>query len=135
MVLLNVCRAEEMSKKQPRDEWTILYNAVRDVCKKFGHEDPYGHGDYWVVDDNWGGVSQKIVVATPNFLKKKLVSDLSEAIRKNNLLGAEIIVALDMDLPKGKISNMGLIVDSKGAIEHWDLEKIREIAGPDFYSQ
>jgi hypothetical protein len=124
MVLLNVCRAEEMSKKQPRDEWTILYNAVRDVCKKFGHEDPYGHGDYWVVDDNWGGVSQKIVV-----------SDLSEAIRKNNLLGAEIIVALDMDLPKGKISNMGLIVDSKGAIEHWDLEKIREIAGPDFYSQ
>jgi hypothetical protein len=70
MVLLNVCRAEEMSKKQPRDEWTILYNAVRDVCKKFGHEDPYGHGDYWVVDDNWGGVSQKIVVATPNFLKK-----------------------------------------------------------------
>lgn len=64
-----------------------------------------------------------------------MVSDLSEAIRKNNLLGAEIIVALDMDLPKGKISNMGLIVDSKGAIEHWDLEKIREIAGPDFYSQ
>lgn len=134
-VLLNACRAEEMSKKYSQDEWTILYNAVSEVCKKFGKEDPYGHGDYWVVDDNWGGASQKIIVATPKFLKKKLVSELSEAIKKTNLLGAEIVIALDMDLPRGKINNMGLIVDSQGVIEQWDIERIREIAGSDFYSE
>jgi len=124
-----------MNEQIDHDEWKILYAAVRQVCAKYGKEDPYGAGDYWVVDDNWGGVSQKLVVTSPTFLTPKLVRELAECIVKTKLYGAQVLVALDFNLSgRDAAPMMGLIIDSQGATEEWDLKLIRELVGQHFYT-
>ena len=117
------------------EEWKVVYDAIREVCGRHGTEDPYGKGDYWVVDDNWGGVSQKLVVSSPKFLTPKLVAELADCIARTKLYGAQVLVALDFNLPGKKLPPMmGLMIDSQGATEHWDLESIRQQVGQDFYT-
>ncbi|MES2280546.1 MAG: hypothetical protein V4542_03960 [Pseudomonadota bacterium] len=116
-------------------EWRTLYDAIRVVCAKHGTEDPYGKGDYWVVDDNWGGVSQKLVVSSPSFLTPKLVEELADCISDKKLYGAQILVALELKTADGRLAPMmGLLIDSQGATEEWDLASIRKQVGEDFYT-
>jgi hypothetical protein len=125
----------QMNEAIDHDEWKILYDAVRSVCTKYGTEDPYGKGDYWVVDDDWGGVSQKLVVSTPAFLKPKLVAELADCIAKTQLYGAQILVVLELNVSGEKLPPMmGLLIDSQGATQEWDLAQIRAKVGPNFYT-
>jgi hypothetical protein len=124
-----------MSELTDQEEWELLYKALCAVCAAHGEENPYGNGDFWVVDDCWGGVTQKIVVSSPRFLTPQLVAEISECIIATGLLGAQVVVALDFNLPGEKLPQMGMIVDSHGAIEQWDLELIRKRVGQDFYRE
>ena len=124
-----------MNEQIDHDEWKILYDAVREVCARYGKEDPFGKGDFWVIDDDWGGVTQKIAVYSPRFLSPKLVAELSNCIEKTGLYGAQIVVALDLEIPNEKLPPMmGLLIDSVGATEEWDLQAIRQKVGSDFYT-
>ncbi len=124
-----------MNKEIDRDEWKTLYDAVHAVCGKHGIEDPYGAGDYWLVDDNWGGVSQKLVVSSPTFLTPALVADLAACIENTQLYGAQILVALELNMPTGRLQPMmGLMIDSQGATEEWDLARLRAQIGKAFYT-
>ena len=124
-----------MNEKIDHDEWKILYDAVREVCSRHGKEDPFGNGDYWVIDDDWGGVTQKIAVYSASFLSPKLVIELASCIEKTGLYGAQIVVALDLEIPDEKLQPMmGLSIDSAGATEEWDLQAIRQKVGSDFYT-
>lgn len=124
-----------MSEKIDHDEWKVLYDAVRNVCEKHGNEDCYGNGDYWVVDDDWGGVSQKILVSSASFLTPKLVEELANCIAKTQLYGAQIFVVLELKTNSLKLPpTMGLVIDSGGAIEEWDLVSLRQQLGQDFFT-
>lgn len=124
-----------MNKDIDHEEWKILYDAIRETCARYGKEDPFGKADYWLVDDDWGGVSQKLVVSSPSFLTPKLVKELSECITKTELYGAQIFVILEFELSEGKLPPMmGLLIDSQGAIEEWDLPLIRQQVARDFYT-
>lgn len=124
-----------MNEAIDHNEWKLLYEAVRAVCAKHGTEDPYGKGDYWVVDDNWGGVSQKLVVSSPTFLTPTLVAQLADCIARTQLYGAQILVGLELNVPGGKLPlMMGLMIDSQGATEEWNLAQIRAQVGEDFYT-
>ncbi|MBQ5939014.1 MULTISPECIES: hypothetical protein [unclassified Massilia] len=122
-----------MNKSIDQKEWEILYHALRAVCARHGKEDPFGNSDYWVVDDCWGGVTQKIVVTSPCFLTPELVDEISNCVRDTGLWGAQVVVSLDFNLPGEKLPPMGLIVDAQGVIEQWDLDSIRKRVGGDFY--
>jgi hypothetical protein len=124
-----------MNRSIDQKEWEILYNALRTVCAKHGTEDPFGNGDYWIVDDNWGGVTQKLVVSSPRFLTPKLVTEITNCIASTGLLGAQVIVALDLNIRGDKLSPMGLIIDAHSAIEEWDIDLIRKRVGPDFFRE
>jgi hypothetical protein len=124
-----------MNKSIDHEEWETLYQALGVVCARHGKEDPYGNGDYWVVDDCWGGVTQKVVVFSPRFLTPQLVAEISKCIGETGLLGAQVIVALDLNLPGGKLPPSGVVVDSHGAIEQWDLDLIRKRVGQYFYRE
>lgn len=124
-----------MNEAIDHEEWKILYDAVRVICAKYGEENPYGKGDFWLVDDDWGGVSQKLVVSSAGFLTPKLVKELSECIALTRLYGAQIFVVLEFELPEGKLPPMmGLLIDSEGATEEWDLPQIRQLVGQNFYT-
>lgn len=123
-----------MNKTVSQTEWETLYNALRAVCARHGTEDPFGNADFWVVDDCWGGVTQKLIVSSARYLTPKLVDEISQCIRDTNLLGAQVVVSLDIEAPGTKLPPMGLIVDSRGALEQWDLVLLRQTFGKEFYN-
>lgn len=119
-----------MNEEIDRKEWTLLNDAVRATCAKYGKEDSLGTKDFWISDDCRGGVSQKLVMTSPDSVRPKLISDLEDCISKNNLYGAQIMVILAFIAPE-----MGLlIVDAKGATEEWNLAALRERYGKNFYT-
>lgn len=70
-----------MNDRALDQQWTKLHGALRDVLSRFGIEDPYGDGDYWVVDDNWGDPSQKVEISRASFLTPTLITEIKEALR------------------------------------------------------
>ena len=60
-------------------EWESLYNALVALLARWGRDqavpDP---GDYLVVDDDWGGWSQKICFVNPNLP----IDDISRSIQE-----------------------------------------------------
>jgi hypothetical protein len=53
---------------QTREErWEALYDRLFDDLAEVGKNDACGDGDYWIVDDDWGGLEQKICVTQPGF--------------------------------------------------------------------
>ena len=48
-------------------EWEALYDKLRMALAEDGKNDPYGEGDYWIVDDDWGGYHQKVCITNPKF--------------------------------------------------------------------
>lgn len=116
------------------EEWQQLYECVTSVCSNYGTENAFGEADFWVIDDCWGGASQKIVITNPFFLTKKLVSELSECIVRLNLLGAEIIIAIETG-ERGNVEEPnGLVVHSGGFVEYWNLDSLRKKYGHAFFT-
>lgn len=111
-----------------------MYEGVRAICLAHGKEDATGEGDFWVVDDCWGGVGQKIVVSTPSFLTPNLVADLSACITRLGLLGAEIVVALESEGDGPSENSSGLVVHSGGFEEYWDIQALRLKYGSQFFA-
>lgn len=44
-----------------RREWEHLHKALGQTLSGYGKEDPAGGADYWLVEDNWGGLSRRSV--------------------------------------------------------------------------
>ena len=116
------------------EEWQRLYKAVRAVCSEHGREDPFGKGDFWVVDDCWGGVSKKLIVTNTSFLTRELVGKVSACIGHLGLLGAEIVVALEGTEKGAASGGAGLVVHSAGFEEYWDLAELRAKYGNSFFT-
>lgn len=123
-----------MKKTRGEGEWEILYRALCAVCAKYGKEDPFGDGDYWIVDDCWGTAMQKICVFSPGFLTPGLAADISRCIRDTHLPEAEVVVALDIQDPDVDLAPMGILVNASGYEERWDLGEIRRQLGQDFFA-
>lgn len=121
-----------MNRLREVDEWRRLYECVREICARHGKEDAFGEGDFWVVDDQWAGVGQKIVVTNPQFISRRLVSELSACIGRLGLLGAEIVIALEGQ--KEGESDGGLVVHSAGYEEYWDIKALRSRHGTSFFT-
>jgi hypothetical protein len=49
-------------------DWEALYRRLLEVLAEFGKNDPSGsEGDYWLIDDDWGGLHHKIEVVSADF--------------------------------------------------------------------
>lgn len=119
-----------MSESDNREEWKMHYAVVRRMCERYGREDASGCGDFWVSDDNWGGVTQRIIVHSPTFLRPKLVRELVEYLRSNEYYGVMIEVIIDLNFEDQKLPPMmGLVIDMQSGEEHWDLPAIRQKIG------
>src|SRR5262245_48185077 len=63
------------------DEWAALYDALVETLGEFGKNDAFGEGDYWLVDDDWGGLLHKIVVSGPDFWSDQLQQRVRETLK------------------------------------------------------
>lgn len=128
-----------MSRETEAQEWRTLNTAVNSVCAKFGKASSNrGRQDYWVSDDQWGGVTQRVHIYNPRMLTRTLMTELARSIRQAKLLGAQIEVLVDFtangaashDFLKGM-----LIVHAGGCDEVMiDIQALRNHFGPWFYT-
>jgi len=100
--------------KQERD-WELIYGEISRTLERFGKEDAFGKGDYWLVDDNWGNHQQKIEVQNLNLIKPQIVKLLQKILAPYQ--DWEIVVAIDVLDHKTDWPAMGLVIRSNEIID------------------
>lgn len=53
-------------------EWQRSYDAILPVVQKFGRDNAFGEGEFWLVDDDWGGQMHKLYVFDISALTREL---------------------------------------------------------------
>jgi hypothetical protein len=88
--------------------WNNLYNSLVRLLRQYGHEDPCGDGDYWVVDDNYGWRRHTVNV----FDLKMLDPGVIAAVRKllTYVLDWEIVLVLDVPGKEDAWPHMGVTI-------------------------
>ncbi len=77
-----------------RENWEALYNALRDVLSSLGTEDAIGEGDFWIVDDDWGGNLQKVCVTNRTFWSNH-VKDMIQKLLTSSFKEWGVVVVFD----------------------------------------
>jgi len=100
--------AVDTDKEKQSRSWELLLVRVREALNRFGKEDYLGHGDYLVVDDNYG--RRRVTVEIHNL--KMLDPDIVKALRSLlfDLPDWEIVVAVDVPGKKALWPVMGLTI-------------------------
>jgi len=89
-------------------EWGVLYDRIRDALRRFGTENAYGDGDYWIVDDNWGLAQHKVEVHNLKMLAPTIVVALQSLL--TDLPDWDIMIGLSIPGTEGVWPPMGLII-------------------------
>jgi hypothetical protein len=64
------------------EEWQKLLEELTAELGCVGKNDAFGDGDYWIVDDDWGGHHQKICITRPSFFSKDFTSRVQELLKR-----------------------------------------------------
>jgi hypothetical protein len=115
-----------MNTKKIEQEWHILYAALNKILASFGIENPYGKGDYWLVDDNYGDSSQKICISKLSFLRPAVLTAIQKVLQPF----PDWRVLVQIDIPVGDVaaSSSGITVYSNRIEQHWDQVTFAELA-------
>lgn len=61
-------------------EWAVLHDRITQALRSFGNEDPFGDGDYWLLDDNWGWSVHQLEVQNLAMLRHEVILALQTAL-------------------------------------------------------
>jgi hypothetical protein len=112
-------------------EWRLLYAKLSGLLESAGDPDPYGNGDYWLVDDDWGSKQHKICI----FRIESVSSTLIEAIQKIlQPFGPdwEVLIALEIQDKRYTGGPEGLTVTAQTVRQDWDRRLLREQLGYEY---
>jgi hypothetical protein len=113
------------------DEWSALYASLRSLLQRRGHESPFGEGDFWLVDDDWGGALQKVCVFRIAFLTPPLVVEVQELLR-GRFPGWGVMFQLEIGGSTDVVPPEGLVVYHDRIDEAWNKAKLKAVLGEDF---
>lgn len=116
-----------MDEALRQEEWDRLYAALRRIFGAVGTEDPI-HGDFWVVDDDWGNASQKVAIANVRVLTPMVVDAIRLELQRLSLPWA---VVLHLE-PDGYDDLKGITVEADRVEEFWDKARLRSLFGDKF---
>jgi hypothetical protein len=121
-----------MSAEDARaEDWKQLYPLLRSVLLQAGSESSFGDGDFWLVDDDWGGHLQKVCVFRIGFLTRRLVSDV-QALLDNQFPDWGVMFQLEIKDSPESIPPEGLVVYADQVEEAWDAEQLARVFGKAF---
>ena len=104
-----------MEDKEQGKVWSILYDRITKLLQQFGTENPFGEGDYWVLDDNWGPLQHKICVFNLKMLKPNIVYALQSLLSDFPDWG--IVIAVDIPGKEKRWPPMGLTLGAHEIID------------------
>lgn len=107
-------------------QWAALYNALHASLSALGVEDPYGDGDFWLVDDDYGGSVQKVCIHRRSFLTNALIVEIQSLLAQFH--GWRVLVQFEFPIEGVAPNSSGLIVEEHRVVPHWDIALHREIA-------
>src|SRR5213076_302740 len=63
------------------EQWLALYNELLSALSRFRENSPSDpRGDYWLVDDDWGGYHHKVCVLDPEFWSSAVEQQIREVL-------------------------------------------------------
>jgi hypothetical protein len=88
--------------------WDRFYDGVRNVLKEFGTENHFGHGDYLVLEDNYGPRYTHIEVHKLHMIDPQIVTRLQKLLEHDPRW--HISIAVHVHGPNPKWPPMGLMI-------------------------
>jgi hypothetical protein len=116
--------SNETATTQDR-EWQVLHEKITETLDRFGTKNPFGKGDYWLVDDNWGWCRQQLEFQNLNLFRPQVIKSLQALLAK--FPKWEITVRANA-VGKENWPGMGLIIYNDEIID----ELQREYFPPEF---
>ncbi len=111
-------------------EWRRLYSELEKICSAEGISSPVGEGDYWIVDDDWGGYDHKVCVFKLAFLSRKLALDVRRLLANRH---PKWSVLFQLELPEDPdVPPEGLRITSEDIKEYWNADILRAKYGSKF---
>lgn len=95
--------------------WSLIYDELAPLMEKFGVENAFGDGDYWILDDNWGPKQHKICIWNLHTLRPEVIYAVQALIRK--FPDWEVVVQVDVPSKEGMWPPMGLIIRAHEIID------------------
>lgn len=65
-----------MDNATQEKKWQILHDRITETLDPFGTKDPFGKGDYWLLDENWGWEQQQLEIQNLSLLHPSIVKAL-----------------------------------------------------------
>ena len=100
--------------------WEMLYVRLKDTLDELGREDWRGHGDYWIISDNWGIPQHKLHINNLDLLAPSVVKLLQGILA--DCPGWEIVVAIDLEEKGFHWPDMGLTIRPHEIIDELQRE-------------
>ena len=85
---------DDLDDERQNQEWDTLYRRVVETLAPWGVDNPFGKGDYLVVDDNYGWWRQIIEIHQLKMLKVEIVKSLQALLK--DFPDWAIVVAVDI---------------------------------------
>jgi hypothetical protein len=112
-------------------EWQALYAELAALLERHGKQDPYGEGDFWIVDDNWGSPQHKVCIFRLSFLTRPLALEIQRLIRQYSLPW-EVLLSLDNPEHRPTPDDLGVTVRKADIEEAWSQDRMQRAFGSEF---
>lgn len=73
-------------------EWKEMYGLLLDILERHGRHDPFGDGDFFLVDDDYGSKQHKIECTSKAVFTPVLAAEIQQLLE--SFKGWEVTVAL-----------------------------------------
>jgi len=104
-----------MDEKDQTEVWLLLHKRITGLLKQFGREDPFGHGDYLVVDDNYGWPRHTVEVHDLKVVTPDVARKLQQLLK--GFPNWEIVLAIDVPGTENVWPRMGLTIRENEIID------------------
>lgn len=122
--------ALEMSSSA-KCETQAMYDELGELLAQYGKSDPFGNGDFWIVDDKWGSSSHVVCIFNISFLTPQLATEVQRLLQGRFPAG-RVRFQIEVLEPNIEIPLPGIRVLAGEIIEDWDRAKMKANFGNRF---
>jgi hypothetical protein len=115
-----------MSTDARDKEWAPLYESLKKSLAQLGQEDAFGDGDYWLVDDDYGGTAQKLCIHKLTYLSSHLIATIQTVLK--SFPAWHVLVQLETEIDGQPTPPEGIVVYPNHVEQHWDRVVFAEVA-------
>jgi hypothetical protein len=122
--------ASKMSPDAKR-ETQALYDELGELLAQHGKSDPFGNGDFWIVEDKWGSLSHVVCIFNISFLTPQLAMEVQRLLQ-GKFPSGRVQFQIEVVEPNIEIPLPGIRILANEIVEDWSRRKMQSIFGNGF---